>query len=131
MYRKFYPRYLLLNICISVIFVAIGMYPEHILLNYWMVVIHWILGIVLMHILIIRLPLFNRFYINRKKLHYSIVQTPIYKHAEYKAAPVMSGLVVFGLVCTVLYVFNMTEFYVEYAFIAGLSTGNMSFYYAP
>ncbi len=42
----------------------------------------------------------------------------------------MSGLVVFGLVCTVLYLFNMTEFYVEYAFIAGLSTGNMSFYYA-
>lgn len=82
-------------------------------------------------LLIIRLPLFNRFYINRKKLHYSIVQTPIYKHAEYKAAPVMSGLVVFGLVCTVLYLFNMTEFYVEYAFIAGLSTGNISFYYIP
>ena len=102
MYRKFYPSYLLLNFCISVIFVAIGMYPEHILLNYW-----------------------------SKKLYYSIVQTPIYKHAEYKAAPVMSGLVVFGLVCTVLYVFNMTEFYVEYAFIAGLFTGNMSFYYAP
>ncbi len=39
----------------------------------------------------------------------------------------MSGLVVFGLVCTVLYVFNMTEFYVEYAFIAGLSAGSMSF----
>ena len=83
MYRKFYPSYLLLNLCISVIFVAIGIYPEHVLLNYWMVVIHWILGIVLMYILIIRLPLFNRFYINRKKLHYSIVQTPIHKHAEY------------------------------------------------
>ena len=131
MYKKFYPNYLLLNLCISVILVAVGMYPDHLLLNYWMVAGHWIIGIVLMHMLIIRLPVFNRFYLNRKKLQHNIVRIPLYNHAERKAAPVMSGLVVFGLVCIVLYIFNLTEFYVEYAFIAGLSAGNMSFYYAP
>lgn len=129
MCRKYYPKYLFLNLFVSAIFIGIAMYPEHLLLNYWLVILHWMIGIALMHILIIRLPVFNRFYTNRKKLQHYIVQTPKYNHAEHRVAPVMTGLVVFILVSTVLYLSNVTEFFIEYAFIAALSAGNMSFYY--
>ncbi len=112
MHRKFYYYYLLLNILISAIFIMIVMYPKSLLLNYWMVLLCWILGIIL-------------------KLQNVVVQTRKYNHAEHKAAPVMSGIVVFIIVGAALYLLNMTQYYVEYAFITALSTGNMSYCYTP
>lgn len=90
----------------------IVMYPKSLLLNYWMVLLCWILGIIL-------------------KLQNVVVQTRKYNHAEHKAAPVMSGIVVFIIVGAALYLLNMTQYYVEYAFITALSTGNMSYCYTP
>ena len=131
MHRKFYPHYLLLNILISAIFIVIVMYPKSLLLNYWIVLLSWILGMVLMHFLILHLPIFKQFYINRRKLQNVVVQKRKYNHAEHKAAPVMSGIVVFIIVGAALYLLNTTQYYVEYAFITALSTGNMSYYYTP
>ncbi|WP_180078636.1 hypothetical protein [Acinetobacter sp. YH12251] len=131
MYRKFYPNYLLLNLVVSLILIGVVMYPQHLLFNYWVAGLHWFIGIVLMHILIIRLPIFKQFYINRNKLKNVVIQTSKYNQAEHKAARVMSALVVFVVVCLVLYGLNLTQFYIEYAFIAGFSAGNMSGYYTP
>lgn len=131
MYRKSYLNYLLLNLVLSVIFVGIIMYPQYLLLNYWAAILSWFVGILLMHTVIIRLPIFKQFYLNRKTLHNYVMQTPKYNQAEHKAAPVMSGLMVFILICGALYGLNLTEHYIEYAFIAGFSAGNMSGYYTP
>ncbi|WP_227509867.1 hypothetical protein [Acinetobacter sp. NCu2D-2] len=107
------------------------MYPTNLHLNYWMIGLSWIIGIFFMHFVILHLPIFKDFYINRKKLKNIVVQTRKYNHAEHKAAPVMSGTVVFVIACTTLYFLNLTQHYVEYAFITALSTGNMSYYYTP
>ena len=131
MYRKYYLNYLLLNILISSLFIVIVMYPSNLLLSYWMVGLSWLVGILLMHFLILNLPIFKDFFINRKKLKHIVVQTRKYNHAEHKAAPVMSGLVVFILICSVLYGFKLTEYFIEYAFISAISAGNMSYYYTP
>ena len=130
MYRKFDPKYLFLNLCLSLIFVGVVMYPHHLLLNYWVVTLHWLLGIILMYTLIIRLPIFKQYYINRKKLQRYVIKRSKNNLAE-KSCSVMSGIVVFILVFSSLYLFDLTKFYIEYAFIAGFSAGNMSYYYTP
>ena len=129
MYRKYYPNYLISNIFISIIFIGLAMYPENLQFNYCMVILQWIIGIGLMHFLIIRLPIFNQFYINRSKLKAYVLKSRKHDSGEYRVAPVMSGLVVFVLISAILYLFKITEFFVEYAFISALSAGNMSFYY--
>lgn len=101
MYRKFYLNYLALNILISAIVILIAMYPKNLLFNYWMVGLSWVLGIFLMHFFILNLPVFRDFYINRSKLTQVVIQARKYNQAEHKAAPVMSGLVVFICVCGV------------------------------
>lgn len=94
-----------------------------------MVILQRIIGIGLMHFLIIQLPIFNQFYINRSKLKPYVLKSRKYDSGEYRVAPVMNGLVVFVLISAILYLFKITEFFVEYAFISALSAGNMSFYY--
>ena len=131
MYHKFYLNYFVLNFIISLLFLVIAMYPQNLLFNYWIIGGAWIFGIIFMHVIIIRLPIFKQYYINRKKLNNYIIQQKPINHAEDKAAPMMCSLIS-GIIFGVLLIgLGVSNYIIEYAFIAGISTGCISYYYAP
>ena len=131
MYRKFYLKYLFLNILISGLFLAAAMYPQNLSFDFGMVFVSFGFGLCIMHMLIIRLPIFNQYYIQRNKIKKFVIVTKKIAPSQDKIAPAMCFLVSGSFFTGILYMFNLTDDLLEYAFLAGISAGNMSYYYAP
>lgn len=126
MYRKFYGTYLFYTLLWNSLFIAYATFDQEPF--QWLFVVGAFLFSLGFMAILIRLPLFNRYYVQRHLLKKQILKTRYNKTEDQKMMTVFVALIAASIVGMTLYFCGFQYFKVE-CFVAGITAMTMSQYY--